>query len=596
MTRDEELSAICSRIEGLRESAVQAADARQATLTKPAGSLGRLEKVAAQLAGIYGDLEHRVERRAVFVFVADHGVAEAGVSAFPAEVTRQMLLNFATGGAAVNVLARQAGAEVFVCDVGVKDEPIDDPRIVSARVRPGTANMLDEPAMDRDEALAAIFAGIQLFRREHDEAPFDLVASGEMGIGNTTAASALVTGTLQGEASEATGRGTGIDDAGHARKIDAVRHAVRRHRPSLEDPVGALAGVGGLEIGALTGLFIAAAEARVSGSDRRFHRRSRRTLGARVGAPGGRVHGRVASFGRTRSRHSARSSAAGSTTGSRIAIGRGEWRSAGNAHRGSRLAAFSRDGHLRPSRRCGPRLMPVGLRVALQLLTVFPAGRTEDLEKGALRAGWWFAPVSLLIGGGAALVWLASSLVLPYAVPEFLAVAALLILSGGLHFDGLLDATDALAASATSERRLEIMKDVRVGAFGVAAAVLVLLGKFVGLAAIAPSYRWQTIVVAVLSGAVTMVLLLRFFPYARGGRRAGSRIQGRSLMVDGAVGAPVVRRWIISAVAPGGVGGDCRRNRGGTVARISCPGTAWRADGRRLWPPPRSLGKWRHLS
>ena len=263
MTRDEELSAICSRIEGLRESAVQAADARQATLTKPAGSLGRLEKVAAQLAGIYGDLEHRVERRAVFVFVADHGVAEAGVSAFPAEVTRQMLLNFATGGAAVNVLARQAGAEVFVCDVGVKDEPIDDPRIVSARVRPGTANMLDEPAMDRDEALAAIFAGIQLFRREHDEAPFDLVASGEMGIGNTTAASALVTGTLQGEASEATGRGTGIDDAGHARKIDAVRHAVRRHRPSLEDPVGALAGVGGLEIGALTGLFIAAAEARV---------------------------------------------------------------------------------------------------------------------------------------------------------------------------------------------------------------------------------------------------------------------------------------------------------------------------------------------
>ncbi len=160
--------------------------------------------------------------------------------------------------------------------------------------------------------------------------------------------------------------------------------------------------------------------------------------------------------------------------------------------------------------------MPVGLRVALQLLTVFPAGRTEDLEKGALRAGWWFAPVSLLIGGGAALVWLASSLVLPYAVPEFLAVAALLILSGGLHFDGLLDATDALAASATSERRLEIMKDVRVGAFGVAAAVLVLLGKFVGLAAIAPSYRWQTIVVAVLSGAVTMVLLLRFFPYARG--------------------------------------------------------------------------------
>lgn len=263
MTQEEELSAICSRIEGLRKPSVKAADIRQAALTKPAGSLGRLEKVAAQLAGIYGDLERRIERRAVFVFVADHGVTEAGVSAFPAEVTRQMLLNFSTGGAAVNVLARHAGAEVFVCDVGVKGEPIDDPRIVSSRVRPGTANMLDQPAMDRDEALAAIFAGIQLFRLRHAEAPFDLIATGEMGIGNTTAASALVAGLLDGEAVDLTGRGTGIDDASHARKIDAVRQAVLRHRPSLKDPVGALAGVGGLEIGALTGLVIAAAEARV---------------------------------------------------------------------------------------------------------------------------------------------------------------------------------------------------------------------------------------------------------------------------------------------------------------------------------------------
>lgn len=211
--------------------------------------------------------------------------------------------------------------------------------------------------------------------------------------------------------------------------------------------------------------------------------------------------------------------------------------------------------------------MPAGLRVAVQLLTVFPVGRTEDLAKGAPRAGWWFVPVSLLIGGGAAFIWLASSRILPYPVPEFFVVAALLILSGGLHFDGLVDAADALALTATKERRLEIMRDVQVGAFGVAAAVLVLLGKFVGLAAIAPSYRWQAIVVAVLSGAVTMVLLLKFFPYARDEGGLGYRFKagaswwmvlsalllsgGGSFLLLGPAGLAVIASVIVAALAFG---------------------------------------------
>lgn len=258
------------------DAGAQAAAAdRLDRLTKPPGSLGRLESIAVQLAGIRGELVTSIDHPAIVVFAGDHGVTRHGVSPYPSSVTRQMVANFLAGGAAVNALARAAEAELVVVDVGVAGAPIEAPpvmpaegvpsaavRFVPARVRSGTGDLLTEPAMTRAETEAAIAVG----RRVVDElidAGADLIAVGEMGIGNTTAASALLAALTGREPAEVTGRGTGLDDAGVARKAQLIASAVRRHRPRGEDPLGTLAAVGGLEIAALVGAILAAAEARV---------------------------------------------------------------------------------------------------------------------------------------------------------------------------------------------------------------------------------------------------------------------------------------------------------------------------------------------
>lgn len=259
-----------ARIGPLDTAAMDAAAARLDRLTKPPGSLGRLEALVIQLAGITGRPDARVDRRAIVVAAADHGVTRQGVSAYPAEVTPQMVANFIAGGAAINVLAAQVGAVVTVVDVGVASpipEVPADPagprrggRLVGARIRAGTADMTQGPAMTREEALRAIIVGLEIVDGlVADEV--DLVGVGEMGIGNTTAASAL-TAAFTGVAVErVTGRGTGIDDAGRARKVAAVEAALRMNGPDTADPIGTLAAVGGLEIGVLVGVMIGAAGA-----------------------------------------------------------------------------------------------------------------------------------------------------------------------------------------------------------------------------------------------------------------------------------------------------------------------------------------------
>ncbi|MEX2182950.1 MAG: nicotinate-nucleotide--dimethylbenzimidazole phosphoribosyltransferase [Chloroflexota bacterium] len=262
-----------ARIGPLDTAAMDAAAARLDRLTKPPGSMGRLEALVIQLAGVTGRPDARVDRRAIVVAAADHGVTRQGVSAYPAEVTPQMVANFIAGGAAINVLAAQVGALVTVVDVGVASpipevppDPADPAgprrggRLVGARIRAGTADMTQGPAMTRDEALRAVIVGLDIVDELVADG-VDLVGVGEMGIGNTTAASAL-TAAFTGVAVErVTGRGTGIDDAGRARKVAAVEAALRMNDPDTADPIGTLAAVGGLEIGVLVGVMIGAAGA-----------------------------------------------------------------------------------------------------------------------------------------------------------------------------------------------------------------------------------------------------------------------------------------------------------------------------------------------
>jgi nicotinate-nucleotide--dimethylbenzimidazole phosphoribosyltransferase len=241
------------------------AEALQDRLTKPRGALGRLEALGTRLAGIAGECPPPVPApAAVAVFAADHGVAARGVTPWPREVTAQMVANFAAGGAAVNVLARQMGATVLVVDAGVATPlPEDLPGVLRRAVRAGTADSTVQPAMSVDECRAALDLGAEVAAMLVDDGARALV-TGEMGIGNTTAAAAVIAAVLRLPASEVTGRGTGVDDDGLARKIAVVDAIVERHRDAvLHGPLEGLAAVGGLEIAALAGFVVAGAAAGV---------------------------------------------------------------------------------------------------------------------------------------------------------------------------------------------------------------------------------------------------------------------------------------------------------------------------------------------
>jgi nicotinate-nucleotide--dimethylbenzimidazole phosphoribosyltransferase len=255
------LETTISRIGGLDQAAMAAIRSHQNNLTKPPGSLGVLEELSIQIGGITGEAFPSVTKKAVAVMAADHGVVAEGVSVFPQEVTAQMVLNFCRGGAAINVLARHGGADVVVVDVGVA-VPVDDPKVIAAKVRPGTANMARGPAMSRDEAIRAIETGIALAEDLAGKG-YQLLATGEMGIGNTTAASALMAVFTGHSAVEVSGRGTGLDEAGLSHKAAVIDRALLLNRPNPADPLDVLAKVGGLEIAALAGLIIGAAARRV---------------------------------------------------------------------------------------------------------------------------------------------------------------------------------------------------------------------------------------------------------------------------------------------------------------------------------------------
>ena len=238
------------------------AQVRLDRLTKPVGSLGRLEELAARYVMITGELKPQIPRGAVFTFAADHGVTTEGVSAYPSAVTPQMVLNFLRGGAAVNVLARHAGIEVRVVDIGVNFDFEAAPGLIHKKVMSGTKNLLVESAMSPAQAEQALQVGIEL-ATEAAQQGIGLIGTGEMGIGNTTASSAITAVITGRPVSEVTGRGTGIDDASHAHKIEVIQRALVFHRLNQADAMQVLANVGGLEIAGLAGLMLGAAASRI---------------------------------------------------------------------------------------------------------------------------------------------------------------------------------------------------------------------------------------------------------------------------------------------------------------------------------------------
>lgn len=246
----------------LDSGAMQKAVERLNKLTKPIGSLGVLEDLVIQLAGISGEVIPKVTNKMVIVMAGDHGVVEEGVSAAPQSVTPQMVYNFLNGGAGINVLSRCAGAQVKVVDVGVADPNLKNANLISRKVRLGTANMAKGPAMSREEALRAIQVGVEVAGEEIDRG-INLLATGEMGIGNTTPSSAILGVYSDVDLPTIVGRGVGLDDEGVFNKIKVIETALTINTPNPADPIDVLFKVGGLEIAGMTGLFLGAAARKV---------------------------------------------------------------------------------------------------------------------------------------------------------------------------------------------------------------------------------------------------------------------------------------------------------------------------------------------
>lgn len=253
---------IINGIKPVSKEWINRAWARLDNLSKPKRSLGYLEEMAARVVAMYEEERPRIKKKAVYVFVGDHGIVAEGVSAYPQEVTALMVKNFLAGGAGINVLSRRAGADVYVVDIGMKEELADAPGFIRRNIKRSTANMAKGPAMTIDEAEKAIDAGIEIALNASDNG-VNMVATGEMGIGNTTPSSALYSLMLPAALADVTDKGTGLEDEGIRLKIKAIEKSIEINSHLMEDPVSILAAVGGLEIAGICGLCLGAASRRM---------------------------------------------------------------------------------------------------------------------------------------------------------------------------------------------------------------------------------------------------------------------------------------------------------------------------------------------
>jgi len=250
-------------IKPVDKEAMAQAQARQDVLTKPQGSLDRLEQLSIQLAGIQGKPIPQIKHKAIIVMAGDHGVVAEKVGNYPQEVTAQMVYNFLRGGAGINVIVRQVGARVIVVDMGVATELEANPRLLSRKVALGTRNIARGPAMTEEQAVKAIEVGIEIVRAEVAKG-LDIVGAGDMGIGNTTPSAAICAVMTKKPAARVTGRGTGLTDEQLAHKVEVVKRALEVNNPDPEKPLEVLAKVGGFEIGGLAGVMLGAAAHRIA--------------------------------------------------------------------------------------------------------------------------------------------------------------------------------------------------------------------------------------------------------------------------------------------------------------------------------------------
>jgi len=246
----------------LDKAAMEKAKARQDQLTKPAGSLGRLEALSIQIAGIQGKASPEIKNKAMITMAGDHGVVDEKVGNWPREVTAQMVDNFLNGGAGINVLARQAGARIVFVDTGVASDLKPDKQLIVRKIDYATKNMCKGPAMTEPQAVKAIEAGIEIVDAEFKKG-LDIVGTGDMGIGNTTASSAIFAAFSGKNVEETTGRGTGLSDEQLKHKIDVIKRALAVNKPDPSKPIEVLAKVGGYEIGGLAGVILGAAAHRI---------------------------------------------------------------------------------------------------------------------------------------------------------------------------------------------------------------------------------------------------------------------------------------------------------------------------------------------
>ena len=235
--------------------------ARLDSLTKPRGSLGKLEELAKQIVSITANLSHKIEKKAIIVMTADHGVVEEGISAYPGEVTPQMVYNFLNGGAAINVLARHIGAEVLIVDVGVAADFQEHQSLMLKKIDYGTKNMVKGPAMTDEQAVKSLEVGIEAAEKMIKEG-YDIIATGDMGIGNTTASSAIAAVICRTDVEFVTGYGTGIDDRCLENKINVIKKAISVNKPDAADGIDVLSKVGGFEIGGIAGIILGCASGR----------------------------------------------------------------------------------------------------------------------------------------------------------------------------------------------------------------------------------------------------------------------------------------------------------------------------------------------
>jgi nicotinate-nucleotide--dimethylbenzimidazole phosphoribosyltransferase len=254
----QKLNQTISKIKPLDEEIMNEARKRQDFLTKPKGSLGKLEELSIKVAGITGKLKPVIKDKVIFTLAGDHGVTEEGISAYPKEVTPQMVYNFLRGGAGINVLAKHTNCRVVVVDMGVAEDLEPHPDLIIKKINYGTKNIAKFPAMTKDETIKSIEAGIELVENEVKKG-LDILGTGDMGIGNTTPSSAIVSVITKSPPENVTGKGTGIKDDMLKNKVNVIKKAIEINKPKKDDPIDVLSKLGGFEIGGLCGVILAGA-------------------------------------------------------------------------------------------------------------------------------------------------------------------------------------------------------------------------------------------------------------------------------------------------------------------------------------------------